>query len=252
MPSSAIVTRARRHRSSTIVARDAAEWRTTLVATPARCGTPSPARARRHLAVRDGRRARRRARGRSLRRERRRAAQLRLRLRARSRLALVAPQERSTAHLIQRGLAESPDVRERLARPFGLAVEEVKADPGLHVDLAERVGEHVVQLAGDAAALLLLAGMRRCASGAAGLAVPRRARMPSPMPKQRAAPGSCRRSGRASSPAEGRRDDRRQPRDADRDQRPQAGAPHHGADDPEGEGDEGRAGVRRHEQVGGP
>ena len=47
------------------------------------------------------------------------------------------------------------------------------------------------------------------------------------------------------------RDDRREPRQPHRDERPQPGAAHDGADDREGEGDEGGPRVRRHEQVEG-
>ena len=47
----------------------------------------------------------------------------------------------------------------------GSRSNEVQPDAGLHGDLAQRVGEHVVQLARDAGPLLLLAReLRRSAS----------------------------------------------------------------------------------------
>ena len=86
--------------------------------------------------------------------------ELRLRgQRRRARGGLVAAQERQhPADFVESGRAERPDVRERLACALRLPVEQVQPDAGLHGDLAQRVREHVVQLAGHAGALVLLGG----------------------------------------------------------------------------------------------
>jgi hypothetical protein len=94
---------------------------------------------------------------RALRGQRREIRELRLRREGRgARRGFVAPQEREhAAHFIEAGRAECPDIGERFARAFGLPVEQVKAHAGLDSDLAERMREHIVQLPGDARALVL-------------------------------------------------------------------------------------------------
>ena len=130
---------------------------------------------------------------------------------------LVAAQERQhAAHLVEPGRAEGADVRERLARALGLAVEEVQSDAGLHGDLAQRVGEHVVQLARDAACAPPARSAVRRSASCARRAAPcsRRARMPSPMPKQSARPRVviATRNGCQLDAEHAARDDRDQPR----------------------------------------
>ena len=68
--------------------------------------------------------------------------------------------------LVERLLAELLDRRERRTGLFRMAIEHVQRGPGLHVDRGDAVGDHVVEVAGDAEALLgdaapgfLLAGL---------------------------------------------------------------------------------------------
>ena len=212
--------------------------------------------ARRQVARRGGRRARPRGpRPDPLRGERRQLRELRLRRERCGRgRRLVAAQERQhAAHLVEPGGAERADVRERLAGPLGLAVEEVQTHAGLHRDLAQRMGEHVVQLAGDAGALLLLAGdapLGQLRAARRAVLEPRADALADPeaqRERERGERDAERMPAGAEHPA---RDDGGQPRGADRDERPQPCAAHDGADDREGQGDEGRAGVGRHEQIG--
>ena len=82
----------------------------------------------------------------------RRAATGRVRHQRRARVgaALGAQHPEHGAHLVERGLAGLLDAREGIRGLVGLLLHEVQPDAGLHVDLAERVREHVVQLARDA------------------------------------------------------------------------------------------------------
>ena len=68
---------------------------------------------------------------------------------------VAAPQHvEHRAQLAERLLAGVLDGGERRAGLLGLLVQQVQGDAGLHVDERDVVGEHVVQLAGDAQPLL--------------------------------------------------------------------------------------------------
>jgi hypothetical protein len=60
------------------------------------------------------------------------------------------------------------DRLERAADMPGVAVHELRRGGGLHVDRGERVGDHVVQVAGDAHSLLLGASLRLLLAGSLG------------------------------------------------------------------------------------
>ncbi len=69
-------------------------------------------------------------------------------------LVVVAQHTDGRPQLVERLLAELLDGRERRTGLFRMAIEHVQGGPGLHVDRGDAVGDHVVEVAGDAEALL--------------------------------------------------------------------------------------------------
>ncbi len=85
---------------------------------------------------------------------------------AASRVVLAAQHADDGGELLQHGVGGAPDVDERGPTAPGWLCKHMGGGTGLHVDHRDVVGDHVVQLAGDAqpllgdpAAGLLLAGL---------------------------------------------------------------------------------------------
>ena len=70
-------------------------------------------------------------------------------------LLRVAQHPERGPQVVERVPARALDVQQRLARLLGVLVEQVRRDPGLHVDRDHRVRDHVVHLAGDPQPLLV-------------------------------------------------------------------------------------------------
>ncbi len=80
----------------------------------------------------------------------------------------LAEQAHGGAQLVERRTAGLADVGEGLLGLVGPLVHDVRRDPGLHVDQRDVVGDHVVQIAGDAQPLLGDAAAGLLLTGALG------------------------------------------------------------------------------------